>query len=176
MPKDAAAATIVYAAKTCRLAPAAYTTDRHRFLSLIDGNPGGNQAPPEDTAALEEALALYRGEYLSELDYPWVVQEREHLGRLYLEAAIRLARLYLQNRQEIKTVRVLAPLAEKNPLREEIAGLLMSAYAGLGDRPAVVALYQQLKLNLDRELGLEPAPEITRLYYQLCGSRASDTA
>ena len=36
----------------------------------------------------------------------------------------------------------------------------------------LIRKYQQLKTNLNLELGLEPAPEITKLFYQLCGSQA----
>jgi two-component SAPR family response regulator len=94
----------------------------------------------------------------------------EHLKRLYLESAIRLTKFYLQNQAHLKAVRLLEPLADENPLREEIFGLLLSAYAGLGDKLVVIGKYQQLQANLDAELGLKPAPEITKLYYRSYGA------
>lgn len=162
---------VTYAAKTCRLDTAVYTTDRNCFTDLINQRFDEKKLTKSNVSLLENAVTLYRGDYLIQLDYPWVCPEREHLRRLYLETAIRLTRYYLRQRDYFKVVKLLEPLIGENPLREEISGLLMSAYAGLGDRAAVIRQYQQLKSNLNEELGLEPAPEITRLYYQLCGSK-----
>jgi LuxR family maltose regulon positive regulatory protein len=171
--KDSRPEMVTYRAKTCYLQPAVYTTDRRRFGALINEASAGGGVLEKSAGLLEEAVALYRGEYLNQLDYPWVIPEREHLKRLYLESAIRLTQFYLQNQDHLKAVKLLEPLADQNPLREEIFGLLLSAYAGLGDRLAVIGKYQQLKANLDAELGLKPALEITKLYYRLCGMNPS---
>lgn len=159
---------ITYASKTCHLLPEYYQTDRDQFMALIDDGSAESQVSSKDGALLEKAVTIYRGDYLDSIDYSWIIPEREHLKRLYLETSIRLANFYLQMGDYLKTVKTLEPLIEKNPLREEIYGLLMSAYAGLGDRQAVIKKYRQLKSSLDEELGLEPAPEITKLYYELC--------
>ncbi len=161
---------VTYRAKTCYLQPAVYTTDRRRFGALINEASAEGEVNEENAGLLEEAVALYWGEYLNQLDYPWVIPEREHLKRLYLESALRLSKFYLQNRAYLKAVKLLEPLADENPLREEIFGLLLSAYAGLGDKMAVIRQYQQLQAHLAEELGLAPAPEITKLYYELCGA------
>jgi two-component SAPR family response regulator len=166
--KDFPLDIITYASKTCHFLPEYYQTDRDQFMALIDDGSVESQVPPKDGTLLEKAVTIYRGDYLDSIDYPWIIPEREHLKRLYLETGIRLAHFYLQMGDHLKTVKTLEPLIEKNPLREEIYGLLMSAYAGLGDRQAVIKKYRQLKSSLDEELGLEPAPEITKLYYELC--------
>lgn len=168
--KDSQSEIITYRTKTCHLQPTVYTTDRRLYMALINEGSSESDVTEKNLGLLEEAVALYRGEYLSQLDYPWVIPEREHLKRLYLETAIRLAKFYLQNQDHLKAVKLLEPLAEQNPLREEIFVMLISAYAGLGDRLAVIGKYQRLKANLDDELGLKPAPEITKLYYRLCGT------
>jgi DNA-binding SARP family transcriptional activator len=168
--KNAGAELITYGSKICQLLPGAYSTDRDRFISLVNAGFGDLKASGGNLQSLEEAVALYQGEYLGELDYPWVVPEREHLKCLFLEAVIRLAGFYLQNQDYLKTVRILEPLIEQNTIREDIFGLLMTAFAKLGDRLAVIRQYQKLKSNLAEELGLEPTPEIKKLYYELCGS------
>lgn len=161
---------VTYAAKTCQLLPAAYTTDRDRFISLINAGCGEIENSGENVRALAEAVALYQGEYLNQLDYPWVIPEREYIKRLFLETVVRLAKIHLRNQDYLETVKILESVTEQNPLFEDIFGLLMSAYAKLGDRLAVIRQYQKLKSNLAEELGLEPTPAITKLYYQLCGS------
>ncbi len=168
--KDYQAEVITYASKTCQMLPGFYDTDRQRFIALVNEVSGKSQLSLKELTVLEEALTLYRGNYLCQLDYPWLISEREHLKRLQLETAIRLAKHYLQNREHFRAAKLLEALAAENPLREEIHGLLMSAYAGLGDKLAVIRQYRQLQANLNEELGLAPAPEITKLYYQLCGS------
>ena len=168
--KDYQTEVITYASKTCQILPGFYDTDRQHFLALVNEVSGKSQLSLKEPTVLEEALALYRGNYLCQLDYPWLISEREHLKRLQLETIIRLAKHYLQDREYFRAAKLLEALAAENPLREEIHGLLMTAYAGLGDKLAVIRQYQQLQANLDEELGLAPAPEITKLYYQLCGS------
>ncbi len=168
--KDYPAEVITYASKTCQLLPAFYETDRQRFEALINQVSGQSQLSLKKPAVWEAALSLYRGHYLCQLDYPWLIAEREHLKRLQLETAIRLAKHYLQDREHSKAAQLLEALAGENPLREELHGLLMSAYAGLGDKMAVIRQYQQLQAHLAEELGLAPAPEITKLYYELCSA------
>ncbi len=164
---------VTYASKICQLLPSFYTTDCNRFISLINAGSFDNKDSGRNIQILEEAVAIYQGEYLNQLDYPWIISEREHFKRLYLETLLRLAKFYLQSQDYLKIVKILKPLTIQNPLHEEIFGLLMSAYAKLGDRLAVISQYQKLKSNLVDELGLEPAPEITKLYYKLCGSDTS---
>ncbi len=159
---------VTYAAKTCRLLTTAYSSDRNRFLDLLSKSSKEKCLGTSNVNLLEEAITLYHGDYLIQLDYPWVYSEREHLRRLHLESAIRLGKFYLKHQEHLKMVQLLQPLADLNPLREEIFSLLISAYAGLGDRSTVIRQYQQLKSNLNEDLGLEPAPEITKLYYELC--------
>jgi DNA-binding SARP family transcriptional activator len=61
-------------------------------------------------------------------------------------------------------------LAHKHPLHEEIHRLLMSAYAGSGDRLAAGNQYQILVRRLKKELELAPEPQTRELYYKLCGT------
>ena len=47
---------------------------------------------------LEEATALYRGDYLEELDYTWVIPEQEYLKQMYNKAGDRLSLYYLNKK------------------------------------------------------------------------------
>lgn len=158
-----------YASKICELQRGSYSTDCQRFLTLIN-QASSRQRPVDgaDLALLERAAALYQGDYLEQADYPWALPEREHLRRLYLDTALRLARNYIPEKEYTKAAQLLEPLVGQYPLHEEVAGLLISTYAGLGHRQAVIELYRRLKHNLAEELGLEPTSEITNLYYRVC--------
>ncbi|HEX3048840.1 MAG TPA: BTAD domain-containing putative transcriptional regulator [Bacillota bacterium] len=165
---------IQYGGKRYQLLPDSFTTDLQQFQRLLAPGLKGDR-PLEHTIALqfEQAITLYRGDYLADLDYPWIIPHQEHLKRLYLEANLRLARFYLQNQEYARAITNLGKLTDLNPLSEEIHCLVMNAYAGLGDRLAVSKQYQKLVNILDEELGLEPTPETRSLYYKLCGTEGA---
>ncbi|HEX3043410.1 MAG TPA: BTAD domain-containing putative transcriptional regulator [Bacillota bacterium] len=164
---------IIYQNKQYELTTKLFTSDRSEFQELIAA--GFNDETPLEKAPdfLERAVTLYRGEYLQELDYIWLLPNREYLKNLYCEARLRLARYYLNKNDHNRAIGHLELLAAMDPLSEEIHRLLMTAYGKLGDRLAVIRQYQKLKSSLLEDLGLEPAPEITKLYYEMCGSDIS---
>ena len=164
---------IQYKGKRCQLLPGKYITDRCQFIRLASAGLNAEQNTCETKVRLEEAAALYHGDYFADLDYPWLIPEREHLKRLYLEIKLRLGRFYIRNNEYAKTVNCLDPLVPFNLLHEEIHCLLMMAYTGLGDRLAVIRQYNVLKKALEEELGLEPAPETKKLYDKVCRSQGA---
>ncbi len=119
---------------------------------------------------MERAIALYAGDYLQELDYVWLLPNREYLKNLYFEARLGLARYYLERKDYNRTISHLQLLAGLDPLSEEIHRLLMTAYAGLGNRSAVREQYHSLTLILKNELGLNPSQETQEVYDRASGA------
>ena len=116
---------------------------------------------------MEETLLLYRGDYLEELDYTWVISERDYLKRLYLDVRLKLAKYYLKTHGYLKAIEHLQILTSINPLSEEFKSLLMTAYAEIGDQSAVKQCFEAFKKELRDELGIDPPLEISKLYYRL---------
>jgi len=114
-------------------------------------------------------VSLYRGEYLMDLDYVWVIQDREHLKQLYSDASMKLGCYYLKEGQYSQATKHLRPLIAINPVSEELCCLLMKAYSGLGDKLAITKQFLALKTALADELGLIPSAATRDLYYSLCG-------
>jgi LuxR family transcriptional regulator, maltose regulon positive regulatory protein len=165
---------VLYGTKQYQLLPGEFITDHLRFEELVkSGLTGLNRTSEGDAsgsvAELEEAVAIYRGDYLSELDYTWLVSYQEHLKQLHFEAKSQLARYYLHIKEFNQVIIHLQALVKTNPLMEEIHCLLMTAYYRLGDRLAVRNQYQTLMAALDEELCLTPSPDTTELYYKLGG-------
>ena len=158
---------IIYQNKHYELATKLYTTDRIQFQELVAA--GFNDETPSEKAAdlLERAIALYAGDYLQELDYVWLLPNREYLRNLCFEARLRLARYYLERKDYNHAISHLQLLAGLDSLSEEIHRLLMTAYAGLGNRSAVREQYQALTLILKNELSLEPSEETQEVYNRL---------
>jgi len=76
---------ILHSGKRYQMAESLVSTDRKRFERLA-ARVLKEDASPEAVSYLEEMVSLYRGEYLMDLDYVWVIQDREHLKQLYSDA------------------------------------------------------------------------------------------
>lgn len=162
---------VQYHGKRCGLTPECYGTDQQRFENLLTGVLGSTGESEAVQTRLEEAVALYRGDYFQDFDYPWAMSLREHLKRQFLEAGIKLAQIQLRRNQYAQVITGLSKLVQKNPLHEEIHRLLMTAYAGSGDRQAASNQYQTLVKLLKQEMELAPEPQTRELYYKLCGTK-----
>ncbi|NLZ93010.1 MAG: tetratricopeptide repeat protein [Firmicutes bacterium] len=129
--------------------------------------------PEEETnlSILEEALSLYQDEYLAGLEYEWVYAERERLSQIYQSLLKRLAHAYLHTERLNQAAACLRSLLQVNPLLEEAHALLMTVYARLGDRMAVLQQYETLSQVLAEELGIDPSSKTRKLYYKLCSNQ-----
>ena len=158
---------IIHQNRQYALAAKLFTTDRIQFQELVAA--GLNDETPAEKAYdfLERAITMYAGDYLQELDYVWLIPNREYLKNLYFEARLRLARYYLERKDYNRAISHLQLLAGIDSLSEEIHRLLMTAYAGLGNRSAVREQYNSLMIILKNELGLDPSPETQEVYRRL---------
>ncbi len=157
---------VKHASGQYRLDEAPLICDLVRFEERIQSCPG--QPQEEEKTRLEEAIALYRGDYMESFDYPWIEAERERLNRLYLAALDRLAKIYSETGEHPRAVSCLRAVLRSNPLLEEIHARLMIEYARIGDRMAVMQQYETLTQVLEDELGIDPGPATRELYYRLC--------
>ena len=148
---------------------AAGAVDLDRFSRLPDILDKPNTLP-----ALNELLALYRGEFLAQLRLPgeanfefWLLAERARYQQLYergLRAAIRHNMALTAYERALDQAR---QLLQVNPLLEEGHALLMQLYVQLGQQEAALAQYVQCRQMLAAELAVEPSPELTALHKQI---------
>lgn len=158
---------ILYSGRCYQLRPDCFMSDRQQFQELVAAGLRADTDPESATALLEQAVLLYRGDYLEEMDYSWLLPQRENLSQLCIEARLRLANHYLKAQDYARAVAHLQAVEQKDPFAETAHSLLMSAYAQQGNRVAVKNQYQRLQGVLKKELGLEPSPEMSRLYCKL---------
>ncbi len=119
------------------------------------------------TPRIESLLALYRGNYLEEHDYPWAYAKREKLRNMYLACASELAREELRSGRARQSVQRLLNLQQREPYSDDICGLLLTAYAQLGEYIAAQKHYESFVSLLEDELGIEPQQVTHQLYVQL---------
>lgn len=115
-------------------------------------------------AALARGLALWRGDPLSDVPSQLLRDaEVPALERLRLQALQwRIdADLRLGGGEDL--VAELQELTSREPLREQLQALLMTALARCGRAGEALAVYQQVRDLLVGELGIEPGPELREL-------------
>ena len=129
---------------------------------------------PACLAQLEEAVALYRGDFLSGFslrDSPsfeeWVLVEREHLRRLDLEALNRLVACRAERGELELALGYAWRQVEMDPLWEHAQRQLIELLARSGRRDAALAQYQVCQRILITELGIPPEAETTVLYERI---------
>jgi DNA-binding SARP family transcriptional activator/streptogramin lyase len=140
--------------------------DLYRFERLLrEGRSSLTSGNPEEaSAALDQALALWRGEPLAELALGPNVESS--LGRLVelrlsgledsFEAALQLGR-------HAELVPELEPFVRGHPLREHARAQLMVALYRSGRQSEALQAYREVRALLAGELGLDPGPELQRL-------------
>ena len=120
---------------------------------------------------LEEAMNLYRGEYLPDSLYAsWAAENREHLSTMFLEAADKLCNLYIQNKKYTEAIDLCQRVLAKDNCWERAYRHLMIAYNALGDRGQFARTYQRCLQALKDELDVPPSQETQELYKKLIRS------
>ncbi len=167
--------------QTLRFNPASdYSLDVEAFQARLAACV---QCPPErlspaDAQMLTQAVAGYRGEFLSD---PWQVnspafeewrlfkQTQFHL--LAVDALDCLGRYHAARGEFALTADYARRQIALEPLREAAHRQLIEALARDGRRPEALAQYAACQAMLAQELGIEPAPETNALYAQIRAER-----
>ncbi len=146
------------------LDPATVVVDVTRFeRRLARGTP----------EALEEAVALYRGDLLEGFSInggtfeDWLAIERDRLRSQAIGVLRKLLAHTLRERVPDAAIRIPARLLTFEPFDETVHRELMRLYAGSGRRSAALRQYEDCVETLGRELGIEPEPETRELYRRL---------
>jgi DNA-binding SARP family transcriptional activator/Tfp pilus assembly protein PilF len=127
------------------------------FESLLDGQDGRQ-------IRLEEAIALYKGDFLEGYDGEWcsLVQKRLHF--CFRDALLELGELYTAQGQLDRAFTVLNQAMALDDLHEPVVRALMHLYSLDDRRQAALNLFLGLEQRLRRELDIPPDPETQRLY------------
>lgn len=159
--------TILYSDGRCQLRPGSFSCDYQQFRELVAAGQRMDTSPEEEAASLEQAVTIYRGDYLGDMDYPWLFHHQENLRHLYIDARKRLARYYIDMKDYTRAASHLQVIEECDPFDEEIHTMLMTAYYGQKNRPAIKRQYQKLEALFKKELGFAPSSEAYDLYIRL---------
>ncbi len=129
---------------------------------------------------IREALALYRGDFLTGFLVPnapdfeeWLVLERERLFLLLLRALTSLIQGFIALGERDEAIAACQRILTLDPLQEDIHRLLMRLYWENGQRAQALRQYRTCQDLLQRELGIEPLKETQDLYQRILQYEAS---
>jgi DNA-binding SARP family transcriptional activator/DNA-binding response OmpR family regulator len=125
------------------------------------------------SAAFEEALALYCGDYLAEFIYEdWLLEEKKRLQFLFQKTLLGYAALLAACGHYAEAAELLerAPLTEV--YNEELLESMVNYYLKAGKKGKAKQRFNYYSELLSQELGIKPDPKIAALLSQ-CGDAKS---
>ena len=118
----------------------------------------------EAAATLRQALALWRGEALSDLAGIMFDTTRERLRETRVAALSEWADMELGLGRHVQLVPELVRLVADFPLREELRYLLILAMYRSGRQAEALAAYREARTLLNDEFGIEPGERLQALH------------
>ncbi|NKE62110.1 AfsR/SARP family transcriptional regulator, partial [Lentzea sp. PSKA42] len=141
------------------------TVDLHRFHRLLvqARATGGRRA----LELFDQALGLWRGEPLSDLDTPWAIELRATWERERLAAELDHTDIALRCGRHAELLPGLAARAARHPLDERVAAHLMLALYRSGRQAEALELFHRVRTRLVDGLGTDPGEQLQRLHRQI---------
>ncbi|MFD3960591.1 MULTISPECIES: BTAD domain-containing putative transcriptional regulator [Streptomyces] len=146
--------------------------DTLRFRSLARAGRAAGERGDLRAAArlLREALDLWEGPPLNDLrDSTGVAEEAERLEARCLTVYEDWAEIETELGRGAAAVDGLRDLVERHPLRERLRVAWMNSLHQSGRQAEALAVYDDYRQLLARELGLEPSPAMAALYKAMLG-------
>jgi LuxR family transcriptional regulator, maltose regulon positive regulatory protein len=113
------------------------------------------------------AIQLYKGPYLPEVSGSWVITERERIYKEFVKTSMKLAEIYLDNKEYEQVIDHCNRILGQDQCIEEAHRLVMKANAALGNRVGIIRQFERCQQALMGEVGLTPSPQTQALYQSL---------
>jgi DNA-binding SARP family transcriptional activator len=139
--------------------------DVQRFQALADRGRARLAAgsAPEAAAILRAALDIWRGDRLAEADNPRLAGEAARLAEARLSTLQARVDADLACGRHLDLIGELDELCHNHRLREPLWAQRMLALYRCGRQADALAAYQQLRITLADELGLDPGSDVRKL-------------
>ncbi len=115
---------------------------------------------------LQQAIALYQGDYLEDVYGDWCAPPRAELLRQYLAALLTLVRLYAERAEIGKATALCRKILDKDSFREDVYRELMRLQVKSGNPTAALRTYQRCVEVLE-EAHLAPSADTRALAEQI---------
>lgn len=136
--------------------------DLVRFQRLVSASWGAN-----GDRALDEALALWRGDPFTGIDLEGVSELSAELVEQYLVSVERRCDRDLALGSAVEGVARLSGLAARYPFRESLWACLLTSLSALGRGAEALARYDEIRRRLASELGTAPSAELQAIHQRI---------
>jgi non-specific serine/threonine protein kinase len=120
----------------------------------------------------QQAVQLYRGDYLAEDPYEeWTLASREEWRELFLNALLRLADCQAHLGQYAEALETCRKAIKQKPSAEAATRQMMIYHCLLGEHSAALQAYRECAKALEKELEVQPSPETEKLHEAILKGR-----
>jgi DNA-binding SARP family transcriptional activator len=123
----------------------------------------------EQAMLYERAVNAYRAPFLITIDMPWVIERREKLQRMFVEALIGLARIHKAAKRHEAALGYFVRTLHQEPEREDIFREIMMLYKTMGYKDEALRQYRLLETRL-QDLRVPPSKESRALFEEISAS------
>ena len=117
------------------------------------------------------AAITARQPFLAGDEGEWIDRERARLHGILLRALDCLSEIWLLNGEPSLALGAARESVALEPFREAGYRRLMRVHVALGERAEALRAYEDCRLLLAKELGIDPSPETQDVYQQVRGAR-----
>ncbi len=132
-------------------------------VSLFNQLVQDSDSPNADTTALKQALALYRGDYLTSISMDWVVKRRAAIQQATCDGFVALAKFHERDGHQHEALDAYLRAARIKPEREDTTLAIMRLYRQLALPQDALQVYERLEKALQNGLKVRPSPQIQQL-------------
>lgn len=133
-------------------------------------------AAAADDDRLERAVDLYAGDLLEAVYDEWIIAPRERYRSAYLDALERLVQRCRRRAEFSRAIAYAKRLLDTDPLREDVARLLIALRYEAGDRAGAIDEFERFKKLVREELDIDPMPETLALRQAIARNEAATHA
>jgi DNA-binding SARP family transcriptional activator/tetratricopeptide (TPR) repeat protein len=145
--------------------------DALRFERIL-AEASAQSVPEQERRLLDEALDLWRGEPFEGVASRWLEDvERPRLVERRLAAVERRVDLDLAAGRHSELVGELNEWTARYPMRESLWVRLLIVLDRCGRRADALDRYEQIRVRIADELGVDPSPELQQVYTDLLSDR-----
>lgn len=148
--------------------------DADVFEELVKkGDDLKHDAPQEALEAYQQALELYKGDYLPEcIDQHWVFAIRNYYRRLFLKAVIHTIELLKVNESYDEILRICQKAIQIDVYEEVFHINMVDALLQKGEQRQAIEHYEYITSFFYKEMGIQASPEMKAVYKRVLHTKA----
>lgn len=143
--------------------------DIEEFERLINQGLSLSEIQPESSILLlKEAIDLYKGEYLGEIEYEeWIIPIRNRINRLYLKGLYTYIEILRNENMYKEIVNICEATIENDPYGEVLHIYFIEALMEIGEKSYALSHYEYITSRMYNNLGIAPSQRMRELYQRL---------